>query len=169
MGKKKVEKGHVRKISFRNSEVDRRLLVNFCRLPLKKSKEFYFEYFSENIKIPCQDISSQSLVSIESACILWVPVLANLSHCSCPVLNETSCSIYAPYSRWSPHTSSCVMSLRPVSVALRCIMAVGFCECIRPSAWPISWAATCTRSVSQTPDQRTITHKHSCKVKITFL
>lgn len=50
MGKKKVEKGHVRKSSFRNSEVDRRLLVNFCRLPLKKSKEFTLSTFLRTLK-----------------------------------------------------------------------------------------------------------------------
>lgn len=39
-----------------------------------------------------------------------------------------------------------------------CMRALGLSECMRPSACPISWAATCTRSVSQTPAGR----KTSC-------
>lgn len=58
---------------------------------------------------------------------------------------------HSPYSRCSPHSSSCDSAFQPRSVALRCMSACPCCVCIRPSAWPISWAATCTRSVSHTP------------------
>lgn len=47
------------------------------------------------------------------------------------------------------------MSLRPVRVAFRCIKALGSMECMSPRTWPISWAATWTRSVSQTPATET--------------
>lgn len=53
-----------------------------------------------------------------------------------------------------PQISSWAMFLWPVYVALGCINALGSRECQRPKAWPISWAATWTRSFSHTPVQR---------------